>query len=77
MTIPHPKVHDTIEKSDTVVVAEESCTETRYVTDLVNVNPASSSEDLISGMAEKYMHINCACFTPNEERIENVVRLAM
>jgi len=28
-------------------------------------------------MAKKYLDINCACFTPNNERLEDVVRLAM
>ena len=76
MTIPNWKVHDTIEKSGAVVVTEESCTGTRYFTDLVDTKGASSSDDLILRIAEKYLHINCACFTPNEERIEDVVRLA-
>ena len=76
MTIPNWKVHDTIEKSGAVVVTEESCTGTRYFTDLVDASGASSSEDLIRSLAEKYLHINCACFTPNDERIEDVVRLA-
>ncbi|MFB3766523.1 MAG: double-cubane-cluster-containing anaerobic reductase [Methanotrichaceae archaeon] len=76
MTIPNWKLHDTIERSGAVVVTEESCTGTRYFTDLVNVNGASSTDDLIKAMAEKYLHINCACFTPNNERPEDVVRLA-
>ena len=76
MTIPNWKLHDTIEKSGAVVVTEESCTGTRYFTDLVDIKDASSSDDLIRSIAEKYMHINCACFTPNDERIEDLVRLA-
>lgn len=76
MTIPNWKLHDTIEKSGAVVVTEESCTGTRYFTDLVDTSGASSSDDLIKSMAEKYLHINCACFTPNDERPEDVVRLA-
>ncbi len=27
-------------------------------------------------LAERYLHINCACFTPNAERHEDVVRFA-
>jgi len=57
MTIPNWKVHDTIEKSGAVVVTEESCTGTRYFTDLVDTKDASSSDDLILRMAEKYLHI--------------------
>lgn len=76
MTIPNWKLHDTIERSGAVVVTEESCTGTRYFSDLVDVKGASSTDDLIKGITEKYLHINCACFTPNNERPEDVVRLA-
>ena len=31
---------------------------------------------MIDDIAEKYLDINCACFTPNEGRIEDVVRMA-
>lgn len=77
MTILNWKLHDSIEKSGAVVVTEESCTGTRYFTDLVETSGAASEEDLIRVMAEKYLHINCARFTPNNERPEDVVRLAM
>ncbi|HWQ19370.1 MAG TPA: double-cubane-cluster-containing anaerobic reductase [Methanotrichaceae archaeon] len=76
MTIPNWKLHDTIEKSGAVVVTEESCTGTRYFSDLVETNGASSTDDLIKSLSEKYLHINCACFTPNDQRPEDVVRLA-
>jgi benzoyl-CoA reductase/2-hydroxyglutaryl-CoA dehydratase subunit BcrC/BadD/HgdB len=76
MAIPNWKLHDTIENSGAVVVTEESCTGTRYFTDLVDVNGASTTDDLIKSMAEKYLNINCACFTPNNERPADVVRLA-
>jgi len=68
--------HDTIEKSGAVVVTEESCTGTRYFTNLVNASGASTTDDLIKSMAEKYLNINRACFTPNNERPADVVRLA-
>ncbi len=58
-----------------MVVAEESCTGTRYFSDLVDENSISTSAQLQS-LAERYLHINCACFTPNNERPEDVVRLA-
>ncbi|PWB49664.1 MAG: 3-hydroxyacyl-ACP dehydratase [Candidatus Methanoperedenaceae archaeon] len=75
MTIPNWKLHDIIEKSGAVVVAEESCTGMRYFSDLVDENSVSTNAQL-KNLAERYLHINCACFTPNTERPEDVVRLA-
>ena len=30
----------------------------------------------IEALADRYMGINCACFTPNTERIDDIIRLA-
>ncbi len=42
MTLPNWKLHDIIEKSGAVVVTEESCTGTRYFSDLVEENSVST-----------------------------------
>lgn len=76
MTVPNWKLHDTIEKSGAIVVAEESCTGTRYFSDLIEEKDDGSVDAQIKNLAERYLHINCACFTPNTERPEDVVRLA-
>ncbi len=75
MTVPNWKLHDIIEKSGAIVVSEESCTGTRYFSQLVEPNSGSVNTQL-KNLAERYLHINCACFTPNAERPEDVVRLA-
>ena len=75
MSIPNWKVHDLVEKAGGVVVAEELCTGSRYYEKLV-AEDASNVEGLLDDIAEKYLDINCACFTPNPGRIEDVVRLA-
>ena len=33
-------------------------------------------EEQIEAIAERYMKINCACFTPNSGRIDDILRLA-
>ncbi len=33
-------------------------------------------EEMIDALVDRYMRIDCACFTPNEERMENVLNLA-
>lgn len=76
MTVPNWKLHDIIEKSGAIVVAEESCTGTRYFSDLIEEKDNGSVSTQIKNLAERYLHINCACFTPNTERPEDVIRLA-
>ena len=33
-------------------------------------------DELIEAIADRYLRIDCSCFTPNTERIEHVVELA-
>ncbi len=75
MTVPNWKLHHIIEASGAIVVGEESCTGTRYFSQLVEADSGSVNRQL-KKLAERYLHINCACFTPNIERPEDVVRLA-
>jgi benzoyl-CoA reductase/2-hydroxyglutaryl-CoA dehydratase subunit BcrC/BadD/HgdB len=75
MAIPNWKLHHLIESLGAVVVCEESCTGTRFFSDLVE--PAHKSLDAqLKAIADRYMNIHCACFTPNDERMDDVVRLA-
>jgi benzoyl-CoA reductase/2-hydroxyglutaryl-CoA dehydratase subunit BcrC/BadD/HgdB len=75
MAIPNWKLHDIIEKSGAVVVAEEMCTGSRYFDTLTDETP-DTLEGMLDAIAQKYLGINCACFTPNEGRMEDVVRMA-
>jgi benzoyl-CoA reductase/2-hydroxyglutaryl-CoA dehydratase subunit BcrC/BadD/HgdB len=75
MSIPNWKLPDIIEKAGGVVVAEELCTGSRYYEKLV-AEDASSMDAMLDDIAEKYLDINCACFTPNPGRIDDVIRLA-
>ena len=75
MSIPNWKLHDVIEKAGGVVVMEEMCTGSRYYSKLVD----ESRDDLpgmLDAIADKYLDINCACFTPNSARMDDVIRLA-
>jgi len=66
------KVHSLIEKSGAAIVIDETCTGTRYFENLVQENGSDLNKQL-DAIADRYMKINCACFTPNEDRISNVV----
>ena len=69
------KLHHLIETSGGVVVADESCTGTRYFEHLVPEIEGDVDAQL-AAIADRYFQIDCACFSPNAERMENVVRLA-
>ena len=75
MSIPNWKLHDVIEKAGGAVVMEELCTGSRYYEKLVD-ETATDIDGMLDAVAEKYLDINCACFTPNPGRTEDVVRLA-
>ena len=75
LAIPNWKLHHIIETSGAAIVCEENCTGTKFFTNLVD-DSATTLEDQFQALAERYMKINCACFTPNEARIQEVIQLA-
>ncbi|MBE6987545.1 MAG: 2-hydroxyacyl-CoA dehydratase [Ruminococcaceae bacterium] len=75
MAIPNWKMHQIIETSGAAVVCEETCTGTRYFENLVD-ETKDNLDDMIKAIAERYMGIHCACFTPNTERAQDIIRLA-
>ncbi|HSK47075.1 MAG TPA: double-cubane-cluster-containing anaerobic reductase [Coriobacteriia bacterium] len=75
MALPNWKLHDIIEKSGGIVVGEEMCTGSRYYQDLVSED-AETVDEMLDDIAAKYLDINCACFTPNDGRIDDVIRMA-
>ncbi|MBR6585110.1 MAG: 2-hydroxyacyl-CoA dehydratase [Firmicutes bacterium] len=75
MAIPNWKLHHIIETSGAAVVCEETCTGTRYFEGQVEEGKATLDEQY-RAIAERYMGINCACFTPNSGRVDDIIRLA-
>jgi benzoyl-CoA reductase/2-hydroxyglutaryl-CoA dehydratase subunit BcrC/BadD/HgdB len=75
MAIPNWKLHHILETAGAVVVCEESCTGTRHFSDLVNESNGTV-DDMLKAIADRYMQIHCACFTPNNERLDDIARLA-
>lgn len=74
MALPNWKVPHVIETSGAVIVAEEMCTGLRYFENLVPED-GETIEDMVGAIADRYLNINCACFTPNEGRMEKLVSL--
>ncbi len=72
--LPNWKLHHLIEASGAIVVGEESCVGKRYYYKLVDENFNSIKEGLVK-IAERYLTTHCACFTPNDERIEDIKQM--
>jgi benzoyl-CoA reductase/2-hydroxyglutaryl-CoA dehydratase subunit BcrC/BadD/HgdB len=75
MAIPNWKLHQILEQSGAVVVGEESCTGTRYFNYLTPQNDGTLAAQL-EAIADRQLETHCACFTPNDERIEDILALA-
>ena len=75
MAIPNWKLHYLIESAGAVVICEESCIGTRAFSDLVSED-GKTLDTQLKNIADRYINIHCACFTPNEERLDDIVRLA-
>ncbi|MEW6068290.1 MAG: double-cubane-cluster-containing anaerobic reductase [Nitrospirota bacterium] len=75
MAIPNWKLHAIIEGSGATVVGEESCVGERNFKALLDEN-FSSLDEGFQKIADRYMSINCACFTPNNERLKDIEDMA-
>ena len=75
LAIPNWKLHHIIETSGAAIVCEENCTGTKFFRNLVD-DTQTTLEGQYRALAERYMKINCACFTPNRARIDEVLELA-
>jgi len=61
--------------SGATVVGEESCVGERNFGAILD-NGFSSVEEGIEKIADRYMNIHCACFTPNDERLSDITEMA-
>ena len=75
MAVPNWKVPFLIESSGAVVVGEESCIGARNTRDLVDEG-AETLDAMLDALVDRYLRIDCACFTPNAERLEHIVAMA-
>ncbi len=72
--LPNWKLHDIIEKCGASIVCEETCTGTRYF-DRGEPAKGSDMDHLIDSIARGSMDVNCACFTPNDKRIDDIIAM--
>ncbi len=74
MAVPNWKLPYIVEGSGAVIVGEESCIGTRNTRDLVDES-AEDLDGMMHSLADRYLNIDCACFTPNDERQTNIETL--
>lgn len=71
MAVPNWKVPAIIEKSGAIIVGEEMCTGERGLQNIVE--PQGETVDaMIDAIVERYLKVDCAVFTPNESRLNNI-----
>ncbi len=75
MAVPNWKLPYVIEGSGAVIVGEESCVGARHTRDLVS-EEAETVDGMLDALCDRYLRIDCATFTPNPERLDNIVRMA-
>ncbi len=75
MAIPNWKIHAVVEGSGATIVGEESCVGERNFASLLDEN-FTSLDGGMQKIAERYLTINCACFTPNDERLTDIQNIA-
>ncbi len=74
MAIPNWKIPHIVESLGGIIIGEESCIGLRNTRNEVSTS-GETVEDLLKNIAERYFKIDCACFTPNNERLENIKKL--
>lgn len=73
MALPNWKIHNLVEGAGAVIVNEESCIGTRYFKDLIDES-VSGMDGMLAALTDRYKEIDCSCFTPNDERITQVIK---
>ena len=69
------KLHALVESAGAIIVCDETCTGSRYYENLVNED-GSDLEVQLAAIAARYLKIECSCFSPNDERMGSITRLA-
>jgi benzoyl-CoA reductase/2-hydroxyglutaryl-CoA dehydratase subunit BcrC/BadD/HgdB len=69
------KLHALVESAGAVVVCDETCSGSRFYENPVE-ETGGGLEVQLTAVADRYLKIECSCFSPNEERLDSVTRLA-
>jgi benzoyl-CoA reductase/2-hydroxyglutaryl-CoA dehydratase subunit BcrC/BadD/HgdB len=75
MAVPNWKLPFIIESSGGIIVGEESCVGERGTQNMV-AETGTTVEELIQSIVDRYFQIDCAIFTPNQQRTEHIHKMA-
>ncbi len=73
--VPNWKVTNIVEKSGGIVVSEEGCVGLRAMKNETS-QIGETIEELLKNITERYFTIDCACFSENTQRMNNLQKLA-
>jgi len=71
MAVPNWKLPWIIETSGAVIVGEESCVGERSTRNLTH-DSASTVDELMEAIVDRYFKVDCAIFTPNPDRLNHI-----
>ncbi len=75
MPIPFWTIPSLIGGTGAVVVAEESCTGSRLLAGGQTQIPGDGVDGQLVAIADRQLQTNCACFTPNDARIDDILQM--
>ena len=75
MAVPNWKLPWIIETSGAVIVGEESCVGERGTRNLTD-DSGQSVDELMQALTDRYFKVDCAIFTPNQDRSDHIVEMA-
>lgn len=73
--VPNWKLPMIVEGSGAVIVGEESCVGERGARNLTD-DSGSTVDEMMDAIAKRYYQVDCAIFTPNQDRLEHVKEMA-
>ncbi|CCK82107.1 MULTISPECIES: double-cubane-cluster-containing anaerobic reductase [Desulfobacula] len=75
MAVPNWKLPWIVETSGAVIVGEESCVGERGTRNLTD-DSGDTIDALMDAVTDRYFQVDCAIFTPNSDRLENIMQMA-
>lgn len=75
MAVPNWKLPWIVETSGAVIVGEESCVGERGTRNLTD-DSGTTIDDMMDAIADRYFKVDCAIFTPNQDRLEHIMEMA-
>ncbi|BHH84951.1 double-cubane-cluster-containing anaerobic reductase [Desulforhopalus sp. 52FAK] len=73
--VPNWKLPSIIESSGAVIVGEESCVGERGTRNLID-DSGSTIDEMMDAIVNRYFQVDCAIFTPNQERTKHIKEMA-